>query len=158
MSFILDALRRAETRRGHVPRTTPSDSLLGEVAEKPSSLPAPRWIAVILVGLVAIAALAMNLLNSRDAAPLVNNATADNTTIRQAQSSPFPAIAPDTPLAEVVTPATREIRPLGKEARSVAVTTGGASPAPTSPAKEITPERFRSQKSGSAQRTCRHER
>ncbi len=94
MSFILDALRRAETQRGRQAPTVAPDSALHDIADKSSAIPSLRWIALLVVGAVAVAILAMNLLGNPDRAETIN---ADIRLATPAQTASFPTIAPDTP-------------------------------------------------------------
>lgn len=115
MSFILDALRRAETQRGVQPApAVKPDSALHDIADKPSAMPSLRWISLFVVAAVAIALLAMNLPDRRDSAGTM---TPDTRQATSTQTPSFPTIAPDTPLAQVAMPATREVRPLLREAQ-----------------------------------------
>lgn len=115
MSFILDALRRAETQRGNQPPAIAADGSLGNIAEKSSSMPAPRRIAVLLLAAVAIAVLAINFLNPQDTNTPVNAESDYRTT--PAQTERLSTIAPDTPLREVAESGRRVVRPLGAEVR-----------------------------------------
>lgn len=113
MSFILDALRRAETQRGNQPRTMASDSALGEIAEKPSSMPSRPLIAISLGAAVIVAVLAMTLTGRHDR----SLAPSEQTVAARSPAPTFPTVSADTPLSDVITPATREVRPLVREAR-----------------------------------------
>lgn len=120
MSFILDALRRAETQRGHQPPVSTANSTLGEIAEKPSSIPSLQWIGLIAIAGIAVVA-AIQFLDG-NARPKAGSTAGQGVTANQRPAPVFPTINADTPLADVMTPATREVRPLVAEARPPART------------------------------------
>ena len=113
MSFILDALRRAEVLRGNDPRQTTHETVLDEIAEPAASTPPLRLITVLFISSIVIALFAIRLIGN-NTVPSPDKPTAG--VERMAQVPPMSGIASDTPLAEVVAPGNREIRPLKNEA------------------------------------------
>ncbi|MDH3588318.1 MAG: general secretion pathway protein GspB [Gammaproteobacteria bacterium] len=113
MSFILDALRRAEVLRGNQPRQITHETVLDEIAEPAASTPPLRLITVLLISSIVIAMFVIRLMGN-NAIPELDKPIAG--VKRMSQVPPLPGVASDTPLAEVVTPGNREIRPLKNEA------------------------------------------
>lgn len=119
MSFILDALKKAESRRGQPQQTVPVETPLGDIAPaQDSQRRLPLTVIALASGMLVIASLAWWL---------------------GRQSSPPPAL-PD-PASEAVAMqlpvdrGSREIRPLDREAqRSTTRAVRSAAPAPGEPA------------------------
>ncbi len=134
MSFILDALRRAESQRGHQPQPVTADNALDGIAEPEATpLVSPRT-ALGLLGGVALIALATVVL-LRDPQPAV-----PLTDTRSVAVPPpvYSGVGADTPLAEVAVPAQREVRPLDEVARRASRRTGNT-PATNSAAPAVAP-------------------
>ncbi|MDH3766949.1 MAG: hypothetical protein OES99_00705, partial [Gammaproteobacteria bacterium] len=110
MSFILDALQKAESLRGRQPVTAPLDQALGDIAEPPAVRSSWR-IGALLAGVVATVLLTLYVLNPPDSKARLPVPVADTTT-----RTSFSTMASDTPLIDVATPATREVRSLNREA------------------------------------------
>lgn len=136
MSFILDALRRAESQRGTQPPRVTTDNALGVIADKPSSFPSLQWIALAVIATSALIFAAMNFLRPNDVPP--QRASAEQTAPAQSTTPVFPTINANTPLADVAEPGTRQVRPLVREARP-AVETVPPVVAAEKPVRRVTP-------------------
>ncbi|RYX92525.1 MAG: hypothetical protein EOO28_21780 [Comamonadaceae bacterium] len=162
MSYILDALRRAEAQRerGSVPDIHGLPQGTGGTLQAPSRAASPLWWAAIVLAALAVLLLAWWLLGPRSAArdavtmapvpavqpPPVPSATAPVTLPSQplaqtpAQASPAaPAIAstPSVPAPAIPKPAAREQKapaPVPATRASAAVPATAATPAAATPA------------------------
>ncbi|MBT8130694.1 MAG: general secretion pathway protein GspB [Gammaproteobacteria bacterium] len=119
MSFILDALQRAESLRGSRSAALPADSTLGEIAQ-PANSRRPAGLALLLACGAFVALFVLSFFfwpgnDSREITPVAGTA------VRAVPS--FSVVTPETRLADVARSNDREIRSLNREVAR-------ASPAP----------------------------
>ncbi|MBT8130684.1 MAG: general secretion pathway protein GspB [Gammaproteobacteria bacterium] len=111
MSFILDALKRAESLRARQHEALPADAGLGAIAQ-PATRQKSRWLAVGFISSTAIAVLLALLLGNQSRQ---QSAVSDLAPSNGTSEVSFPVVTPDQPLAELVDAGKREVRPLARE-------------------------------------------
>ncbi|NNF60869.1 MAG: general secretion pathway protein GspB [Gammaproteobacteria bacterium] len=120
MSFILDALRRAETQRGYQPPQPATEATLDGIAAPVVARPSARTIAGALISVALLAAVLLYLMQAEDAPSSQLQPVAS----ASLPTTPLQGVGADTPLAEVAATPRRVLRPLRSEA-------GAAPPAAT---------------------------
>lgn len=111
MSFILDALRRAENQRGYQLPQPSAEATLEGIAAPVSARPSGRKIATVAISLAALAAALLYLTRANDGASEQTRPV----TAEDVPAAPLPGIHADTPLAEVVATQPRVVRSLEAE-------------------------------------------